>query len=353
MATSAEASNQLGQLILSALNGVGLTATPKNYELWYAHLDGRNPALSRDIQKKLDSFGRMAQHNADALFMTHIRQGNFSDNVAEIVTRFQTEIDELYDALERNGDEALNRENELTDLSGQLSETSDDYPAIGTLLGKVINVAKEMHAQNEHLESRLADSTSEITNLQQNVKIIQAEAMKDPLTGVSNRTSFDRSIVEALAVAKANDEALSLLMADIDHFKSFNDTHGHQTGDQVLRLVAEVMNANVKGRDTLARFGGEEFVIILPQTSLDNAFTLGDRIREAVSSRRLKKRRTDEDLGAVTMSIGVAVLHSADTIESLIERADQCLYAAKENGRNQVMTEADLNRKSALSSDVA
>lgn len=353
MTTGAEPSYQQGQLTLSALKSAGLIASPRNYELWLAHVKGRNPSLSREIQKKLDSFGRMSQANADELYVDYIQQGDLSGSVDQIVNRFQKEVDELYSVLEENGDAANNRSDTLADLSGQLSESSSEYPAIETLLGKVINVAKDMKAQNIQLETRLQDSTSEIFNLQQSVKTIQAEAMKDPLTGIANRATFDRAMVESIAVAKATDEAMSLLMTDIDHFKTFNDTHGHQTGDQVLRLVAEVMNANVKGQDTLSRYGGEEFAIILPQTALEDACMLGDRIRRAVSSRRLKKRRTDEDLGAVTMSIGVAVLHNSDTVESLIERADKCLYLAKENGRDQIVNETTLINKKSKPSDVA
>ena len=103
------------------------------------------------------------------------------------------------------------------------------------------------------------------------------------------------------------------------------------------------MNANVKGQDVLARYGGEEFAIILPGTSLANAVMLANRIRSAVESRRLKKRRTDEDLGLITLSMGAAVLKWDDTIESIIERADKCLYAAKKAGRNRVVDESNEN----------
>jgi diguanylate cyclase len=143
------------------------------------------------------------------------------------------------------------------------------------------------------------------------------------------------------AAARAKNEPLSLMMTDIDHFKNFNDSYGHLTGDQVLRLVATSVKSNVKGQDTAARYGGEEFAVILPNTVLRAAITVGDHIRRAVMTKELMKRSTGEHLGRVTISVGVATLRKNDTAQSLIERTDSCLYAAKRHGRNRVMSEKD------------
>jgi diguanylate cyclase len=130
-------------------------------------------------------------------------------------------------------------------------------------------------------------------------------------------------------------------MTDIDHFKTFNDNFGHLTGDQVLRLVGMSVKHNVKGKDTAARYGGEEFAIILPSTVLRAAITVAEHIRSAVMTKELMKRSTGEHLGRITISIGVATLREGDSAQSLVERADSCLYAAKRNGRNRVMCETD------------
>ena len=130
-------------------------------------------------------------------------------------------------------------------------------------------------------------------------------------------------------------------MADIDHFKNFNDRYGHLTGDQVLRLVAMSVKQNVKGRDIAARYGGEEFVIALPNTALQSAITVADHIRRAVMTKELMRRSNGERLGRVTISIGAAALRPGDTAQLLIDRADKCLYAAKRHGRNRVICEAD------------
>jgi diguanylate cyclase len=130
-------------------------------------------------------------------------------------------------------------------------------------------------------------------------------------------------------------------MFDIDHFKSFNDSYGHLTGDQVLRLVAQSLKQTIKGQDITARYGGEEFAVVLPNTGLRQALMVADHIRRAVMAKELKKKSTGEILGRVTISAGVSILKPGDDTDSLIERADACLYAAKRNGRNRVICEAD------------
>jgi diguanylate cyclase len=148
-------------------------------------------------------------------------------------------------------------------------------------------------------------------------------------------------------------EPLSLLMLDIDHFKSFNDNYGHLTGDQVLRLVGISMRQTIKGQDITARYGGEEFAVVLPNTPLRQALTVADHIRRAVMAKELKKKSTGELLGRVTLSVGVSTLQPGDDMDALIGRADACLYAAKRNGRNRVVCEVDPEYSSEVHIQVA
>ncbi|WP_411816022.1 GGDEF domain-containing protein [Hyphococcus sp. DH-69] len=339
MTERSDDTHRFAEMALAALKATGLSATPRNYELWFAHAEGKNPALSAHIQKAMDETGKVSQEMADKLYDQLVQHNDISNDVINLVTRFHTEVTDLWDLVEKTGESTSGHNKELTNLSEQLRESTNSYPAVGTLLEGVLSVTKNMMAENAKLENRLAASAEEVTNLQRDVEAIQAEAMRDALTGIANRATFDRSLDKHMNEATEANEPLALVLSDIDHFKKFNDTWGHQTGDQVLRFVADVMNSNVKGKDLLARYGGEEFAIVLPGTSLENAHMLADRIRNAVESRRLRKRRTDEDLGIVTMSMGVALLREGESMESLIDRADSCLYAAKRAGRNRVMDE--------------
>jgi diguanylate cyclase len=228
----------------------------------------------------------------------------------------------------------------LAEVTQRLDQ-SKDRDGLRAVIEGLVQTAKEMQANNQRLEQHLNASKKEINDLQENLEAVRSESLIDPLTQLANRKFFDTSLESSIADARARNEALSLMMTDIDHFKRFNDSFGHLTGDQVLKLVALSVKQNVKGQDTAARYGGEEFAVILPNTVLRSAITVAEHIRRAVMTKELMKRSTGEHLGRVTISIGVATLQKGDSPQSLIERADACLYAAKHNGRNRVMCETD------------
>ena len=216
-----------------------------------------------------------------------------------------------------------------------------DREGLRSIIEGLVVATKDMEKTNHALEARLKASKHEICQLQHNLEAVRHESLTDPLTTLANRKFFDLAIEKAMTEAAKAGEPLSLLMTDIDHFKKFNDTFGHLTGDQVLRLVAQAVKQNVKGQDVAARYGGEEFVVVLPRTGLAQALKVGEHIRRAVMGKELMKRSTGEHLGRVTISVGVAAMRRDDTAQSLIGRADAGLYAAKRNGRNRVICEAD------------
>jgi diguanylate cyclase len=138
------------------------------------------------------------------------------------------------------------------------------------------------------------------------------------------------------------DEPLSILMIDIDHFKKFNDSFGHQVGDQVLRLVAKVLQDSVREGDLAARYGGEELMAMLPGATVDICANVAERIRRRISEARLTRRATGEEISSVTVSIGVAQFRLAESAEAMIERCDRALYEAKRSGRNQTVTDNNI-----------
>jgi diguanylate cyclase len=250
------------------------------------------------------------------------------------------EIDEIMTVIDGALDSTSRHSESLANMAAEVDDTTD-LAALRGVIGKLAQTAKDIERTNLKFEAHLRESKQEINQLQKHLDAVRMEILTDPLTMLSNRKHFDQALVEAIADANANNTPLALVMADVDAFKKFNDSYGHLIGDQVLRLVALALKHNVKGQDLAARYGGEEFAVILPNTTLHQAMTVAEHIRRGVMARELMKRSTGEKLGHVTMSLGVAALRPGDTPQSLIERADNCLYAAKNNGRNRVVCESD------------
>jgi two-component system cell cycle response regulator len=159
---------------------------------------------------------------------------------------------------------------------------------------------------------------------------LQSLAVTDGLTGLHNHRAFQDYLEEQFQVAMRNRQPLAVILMDVDHFKQYNDTYGHQAGDEVLRQVAQILSAHVREGDFVARYGGEEFVVVLPRTDSESAVAVAERLREAVQSAEWRLR-------PVTGSFGVACIRpDMETRQELIEAADQALYQAKKNGRNRV-----------------
>jgi diguanylate cyclase len=165
--------------------------------------------------------------------------------------------------------------------------------------------------------------------------------MTDFLTGLDNRKSFDNALVNATHEAVGNNRPLCLLLVDIDYFKTFNDQHGHLIGDEVIKFVAQKMKELVRGKDIVARFGGEEFSLLLSQTSLSGASAVAENIRSYFSASKLKTSQ-GKVLGNITVSVGAACYRHNEPLEDFINRADRALYNAKKLGRNRITLETEL-----------
>ncbi|MDR3468853.1 MAG: GGDEF domain-containing protein [Xanthobacteraceae bacterium] len=328
------------EVALGQIRSLRQSAVPRNYEVWYVYATGYNAALNKIVNETLARHGKLTEADLDQIYETYLSQLRTTDRIDKVGARVINEIDEVMNLIT----DALGMTTQFgRSLDGATADlvAARDRDSVLAVVNALVQSTRDMRENNKILESRLVNSKQEVANLQQSLEAIRAETLTDPLTGLGNRKYFDRAIEDAVRNAMKNGEPLSLLMFDIDHFKSFNDNYGHLTGDQVLRLVAMSLKATIKGQDITARYGGEEFAVVLPNTALRQALTVADHIRRAVMSKELKKKSTGEILGRVTISVGVSMLQHGDDTDSLIERADACLYAAKRNGRNRVVCEAD------------
>lgn len=328
------------ELALGQIRSLRQTAIPRNYEIWYVYATGYNSQLNQVINETLARNGKLTEADLEQIYETYLSHLKTTDRIDKVGARVIGEID---DVMKLIGDALGMSASYNASLSGATERLAKAVgrEQIMKIVDTLVKTTHEMRDTTKALEDRLALSKTEITNLQHSLEAIRAESLTDPLTGLGNRKYFDRSLETAVATAFDTGEPLSLLMFDIDYFKSFNDSYGHLTGDQVLRLVGMSLKQSIKGQDITARYGGEEFAVVLPDTALRQALTVADHIRRAVMSKELKKKSTGEILGRVTISVGVSMLKAGDDTDSLIERADACLYAAKRAGRNRVVCEAD------------
>jgi diguanylate cyclase len=328
------------ELALGQIRSLRQTAIPRNYEIWYVYATGYNPELNKVINETLARNGKLTEADLDQIYETYLSHIKTTERIDKVGARVIGEIDDVMRLIGDALGMSASYNASLTSASEKLSAAADREQVM-KVVETLVKTTHEMRDTTRALEERLTLSKTEISNLQQSLEAIRAESLTDPLTGLGNRKYFDRSIDSAIESALATGEPLSLLMFDIDYFKSFNDSYGHLTGDQVLRLVGMSLKQSIKGQDITARYGGEEFAVVLPNTALRQALTVADHIRRAVMSKELKKKSTGEILGRVTISVGVSMLKPDDDADSLIERADACLYAAKRAGRNRVVCEAD------------
>jgi diguanylate cyclase len=203
------------------------------------------------------------------------------------------------------------------------------------LLGASIDENRLLTAHVRRLEAELRSSSAELAKLRGELRGAVHDALTDPLTGLANRRSFDLKL-EAVGARASRSSPAQLVMADVDHFKRVNDAHGHDIGDEVLRIIGGILRANVRRDGLVARVGGDEFGLLLPEASPRYAAGIATRLCELLASRPLVVRGRREIIDRITLSIGVAAWHGGDSSARWFARADAALYEAKRRGRNRI-----------------
>jgi diguanylate cyclase len=312
--------------------------TPENYAVWYAYATGLVPELKRTIDILISNNQEFTAALNAELYSRFCDTGRHFNLLQETGGRLQYAVDQIARHIKTASGDATDFGKALDQYSNDLGRAPGD-DELRALVSGLILETQRVAERNRNLEDKLSQSSGEIAELRQNLETVRREALTDALTGIPNRKFFETRLREAARDAMESGETLSLLIADIDHFKQFNDNYGHQLGDQVLRLVARTLTDSVKGRDTPARYGGEEFAIILPQTRLRDALGLAEQIRNTIMRRRIVRKNTGDDFGTITLSIGVSAYRPGEQLLDFVRRADSALYQAKRAGRNRVVSE--------------
>ena len=325
---------------LALMNKYNIAPIPKNFTIWYAYAQGKNKDLVSEIDRVVNNSLEFSESTASYIYNKFIDIDETRKVVDEAAINSEKTLVEVLKAIHDFSDETKTYSKNVDEYLGSITQRLDD-DNIKTVVKNLVAATINMKESSKKLGSKLEESTAEINALKKDLEKVTTESQRDFLTGAFNRKTFEKYADEQIAAAKEADTELCLLMIDIDHFKSFNDRYGHLLGDEVLKIVAKTLINTLKGQDMVARFGGEEFVVILPSTKIEGAMIVAESIRASIATKELKRKDTGETFGTITVSMGAARFRpDSDTLPLLIKRADDALYHSKKNGRNRVTRES-------------
>lgn len=336
---------RLAKTALEQMESAGVWPTPLNFELWLHYLGDPGSALGRELKRLLDSGDAITEEVSEQLAQQFLPRARLSDEIRDAGAVLSRELSSVAGAIALAQQSQAAYGETLAHAGAGLGQSMDG-DQIKQLVDGLANATRKVHHENSALEKRLQASTLEVTKLREHLEQVRRDAMTDALTSLANRKAFDDELARACEESEAEGMPLCLAVIDIDHFKRFNDTWGHQTGDQVLRYVASVIGKIAGPPRVAARYGGEEFGVIFPGDSPAVVHAVLEAVREEIGSRHLKRRSTNEDLGAVTVSIGYAARRPGETPACVLERADAAMYASKRAGRNR-LTSAEAKAEAA------
>ncbi|MBX3476621.1 MAG: GGDEF domain-containing protein [Brevundimonas sp.] len=314
--------------------------TPLNFELWLHYLGDPEGALGREIRRLIETETTFTEDTSEMLAAKFLPRTQLSEEIRDAGAVLNRELSSVAEAIATAHRSQAAYGVTLADAAATMGSMDGDG-GLKKLVSSLSDATRKVQRENATLEAKLEDSTREVARLRDHLEQVRRDAMTDALTSLANRKAFDEQLARLCEEADAKGgQPLTLAVIDIDHFKRFNDTWGHQTGDQVLRYVASVMNRMAKHPRVAARYGGEEFALIFPGEMGATVEDGLEAMRQEISCRSLRRRSTNDELGAVTISAGYAERRRNEMPCALLERADEALYASKRAGRNRV-TKAD------------
>lgn len=326
---------EIARLAFPLMTRLDIPVTPINYALWFEYHLGRSPDLIAELEKIVSGKQPYDEAQAKALFLRYVATPQ-----VEALEKIEVEVCRLLgDILQIVIDAGLDL-NKYSAVLGSCSarlEHADDIREIRKVVREILADTRAVSDTNKDTADSLRQRAEEIDQLRAELDRVRRESVRDPLTGLFNRRAFDEHLADALEDTLQQLKNICLVMVDVDHFKITNDKHGHQIGDKILQYVASVLKKNCKGKDLVARFGGDEFAVIIENAPRAGVASIAETIRRQVDESTLKRTDTGEPLGNITVSIGYDCMQPGDTPVTVIERADKALYDAKQQGRNRVV----------------
>lgn len=326
---------QTSKQILAKLEALTINANPIHFTLFYEIAHRINPTLSDEIGHAL-AHNEYDDESAKAFFhklMLEVMDKTFNSE------EFSDIINELVVFIESWIDGSQKTHNELNHVVAELNSLKTNEDIVQQLQDKILPTIRNYQLETTELHGQIKDSSSEIKRLKMELDKATSIAKIDELTQIPNRRGFNEIMDNVMTNANTEQSSFAMLLIDIDHFKKINDVYGHLVGDSILRYLAKSLQNEIKGQDYVARIGGEEFVVILPNTPYSASISVADGIRKKVAARPLHVKGQENPI-KLTISIGVDMYQLGESADELFERADKNLYQAKCDGRNRVCGES-------------
>lgn len=325
----------LARKAVDAMEKAGIWPTAVNFELWVNYLADPQGLLAQEIDRLLSSGEAFTESVTEQLAAHFLPKARLNDHIRDAGDQLGRELAAVSLAI-ADAQKTSHVYGETLAVASRSLGAVQDVDKLKATVENLSTATQRVQDENRALEARLAESSAEVGRLREHLEQVRKDATTDGLTNIANRKAFDHKLEKACAETHQSGKPLALAVLDIDHFKDFNDTWGHQTGDQVLRYVASVISRHAARPRFCARYGGEEFAVIFQAETAADVYAALQAMRAEISSRILKRRSTGEDLGQISVSAGMAMLRPGEAPHGLIERADSALYASKRNGRNRV-----------------
>ena len=311
----------------------GLEPSPSNFDLCHRYLSGRDGELNATIDRAIAKDGGLSEAVASAI-SAKLDSGLSTDELSRIADDAQNYLDQMSAILSKSGDDARDYGQALETEAAGLTRSSSPVVSVETL----VSLTRSMIEKAQAAEEDLRRTEVQMSAMRKDLASAQQKANSDPLTGLPNRRALDQHLRGAFENARRANTPLALAICDIDHFKQFNDTHGHQIGDEVIKFVGSSLGRPANNDIFAARYGGEEFVLVFERAAAADALPVLDKIRATIAARELKVTHTGQSLGRLSFSGGIAHLNLHDSPGSILKRADAALYQAKQGGRNRINT---------------
>ncbi len=308
-----------------------LDVTPGNLVIAHGAFSGSNPALARKIAQRVTAGLDITQ-----AWLDETTAADEATDKHDGIQQLMAKLESTLETFSRNTSAARSATSIYGDDLEQHVAELVQVQETGHIISSLADLAKAMLERTRTLEADMRRSEDEARSLRRSLEKAKRDAEVDHLTGLPNRRAFEAVLEREFREARASFDPLTVAFCDIDHFKRINDTHGHDAGDRVIRLIAEMLATISNDNCHIARHGGEEFVMLFRAVSLAQAHRKLDELREQMADRRLVNRKTDEPLGQITFSAGIADVFDFPDPRAALKAADEALYAAKEGGRNQI-----------------